>query len=80
VYHTSNIVVGLEVHYKCLGKDSVATLVNRGTHNGNVNSSYIKLEFGEHFTEISGRAGDSIDRLLIKTSRNRSIEVGGTGG
>jgi len=80
VLHTANIVVGIDVHYKALGKDSVATLVNKGTHNGNVSLTNIKLEFGEHFTEISGRAGDSIDRLLIKTSRNRSIEVGGNGG
>ncbi|KAL4495548.1 hypothetical protein ABPG72_020289 [Tetrahymena utriculariae] len=80
VFYTENIVIGLECHYKALGKDNVATVTNRGSFQGYVQSQTIALEFGEHFTEISGRAGDSIDRLLIKTSKGKTLEVGGVGG
>ncbi|EAS07163.1 jacalin-like lectin domain protein (macronuclear) [Tetrahymena thermophila SB210] len=77
IYHTDSMIVGIQCTYK-VGFDTV-TVCSRGTYQGYVNASTIELQFGEHIESISGRSGDSIDRLEIKTSQ-RKLEVGGQGG
>ncbi|EAR91348.1 jacalin-like lectin domain protein (macronuclear) [Tetrahymena thermophila SB210] len=81
VFHNNNIVVGIEVTYSTLGNQNAATISSKGTScYGFVQSSSIELSFGERIEEISGRAGDSIDRIKIKTNKNQVLEVGGFGG
>ncbi|KAL4475820.1 hypothetical protein ABPG72_011381 [Tetrahymena utriculariae] len=81
VFHNNNIVIGIEVTYSTLTNSNAATISSKGTsYQGFVQSSSIELSFGERIEEISGRAGDSIDRIRIKTSKNQVLEVGGFGG
>ncbi|KAL4483263.1 hypothetical protein ABPG74_019289 [Tetrahymena malaccensis] len=77
VYHTDNIIVGIQCSYQA-GLNNFSSC-SRGNYQGYVHASTIELQFGEHFESISGRCGDSIDRLEIKTNQ-RKLEVGGFGG
>ena len=38
------------------------------------------LEGDEYITEVSGRAGALVDRLVIQTNKGRRFTFGGTGG
>ncbi|KAL4436209.1 hypothetical protein ABPG74_018193 [Tetrahymena malaccensis] len=77
IYHTDVMIVGIQCSYK-VGFDTI-TVSSRGTYQGQVTASTIELKFAERIESISGRSGDSIDRLVIKTS-DRKLEVGGFGG
>ncbi|EAR82284.1 jacalin-like lectin domain protein (macronuclear) [Tetrahymena thermophila SB210] len=81
IYHTDNMIVGIECTYKFKGENSiVGPFVSKGTFNGDVQTKEFQLQYGESISEISGRCGDSIDRLMIKTDKGNCIEVGGNGG
>jgi len=49
-------------------------------NNGGHKEATLHLEKDEFITDISGRHGDVIDHLTIKTSRGKEISVGGEGG
>ncbi|KAL4453323.1 hypothetical protein ABPG74_017530 [Tetrahymena malaccensis] len=81
IYHTDNMIVGIECTYKFKGENSIiGPFISKGTFNGEVQTKEFQLQYGESISEISGRCGDSIDRLMIKTDKGNCIEVGGNGG
>lgn len=80
VYHTHHYIVGVQCIYKNLTSCFVGPL-HKGFHNKHeVHKKKLKLEFGEHISEISGRCGEWMDKLKIVTNKNHVLEVGGNGG
>jgi len=71
----SNYVHGFQIAYEI----NLSTPLELGYYN-NHKETVLNFETGEFITEISGRAGDVIDFLEIKTNMNRSIRAGGNGG
>jgi hypothetical protein len=79
IYHNDQYVLGIECTHKSLNQ-TFNPIKNLSNCAYNAQSVTLNLEFGEHIEEISGRAGDSIDFLRIKTSKNKEICAGGNGG
>jgi len=69
-------VHGLQVSYEITGSSPLEI----GYQNNNLTERVLNFETGEFIIEVSGRAGDFIDQLEIKTNLGRTICVGGTGG
>ncbi|KAL4478391.1 hypothetical protein ABPG74_006626 [Tetrahymena malaccensis] len=80
VFHNNHVVIGIEVAYSTLSNNNTTISSMGKSYQGFVWSSSIELNTGEYIQEISGRAGDSIDRLKIVTNKNQVLEVGGFGG
>jgi len=71
----STYVNGIQISYELRGP----TPLELGNQN-NPYESVLNLETGEFITEVSGRVGNLIDRLEIRTNLGKSISVGGNGG
>jgi len=66
---------GIQVSYEMRGP----TPIEMG-NNDNPYEQVLNLDTGEYITEISGRSGNIIDRLEIRTNLGKFIAVGGNGG
>jgi len=71
----STYVNGIQVSYEMRGN----TPVEMG-NNDNPYERVLNLESGEFIVEVSGRSGNIIDRLDIRTNFGKTLSVGGNGG
>jgi len=70
-----NYVNGIQVFYELAG----STPADYGFQDSPFESSLV-LESGEYVVDVSGRHGDVIDSLEIRTNRGRVLRHGGNGG
>lgn len=78
LFYNQESVIGISIFYdrtcgrlKCLHLGSVA---------GHREKTMFHLEHGEYITHISGKANNDIRRLILRTDRGKSVEVGGHSG
>lgn len=71
-------IVGLIVIYKTpTGKRKMKHI---GNFAGKINKATIKLVADEYIDHVSGRAGNFLDRIVIRTNKGQILDVGGDGG
>jgi len=73
-------VIGIQFSYRGLTNNYYG-----GCHMGTASKTdrqqvALQLDVDEYITEVSGRCGDIIDHLIIKTSKGKSLSAGGFGG
>jgi len=80
---SKEFVYGMVVTYKITDKygKSYVTRVEMGKQfTSDTDVVHIDFEKDEYIANIKGRSGGLIDRLTIKTNKNREFELGGLGG
>ena len=80
VIHDHKYIFGIEAIY-----DADMSQTSGGLHCGNeINSKAVNqsvmLDYGENITGITGKYGNTIDSITIKTSAGKVYKFGGTGG
>jgi hypothetical protein len=78
VVSVGDAIVGIIVDYD--GHHGKQTVKKVGNAGGVKTKTTIKIKSDDYINHISGRAGNYLDHLTIRTKKGQTIDVGGTGG